>query len=103
MPSNIGPGAGGDQSWTISAYNVSRVRVGAIQTFCKYDTLGSHARNIGKVLRGGSLLAYLDDDNLWYPAVLAAVVPFAARNEVDCAYGANDYGCPLGGILFAPC
>jgi hypothetical protein len=36
------------------------------------------------------LIAYLDSDNIWYPEFLsAAVTVFAARPEIDCAYGAN--------------
>jgi len=48
-----------------------------------------HARNHAQSVAAGSLIAYLDSDNLWYPAFLAAaVVTFAARNDMDCAYGA---------------
>jgi hypothetical protein len=60
MPSNIGPRAGGDQSWTISA---------------------------GKVLRGAL-------SSLIWTMIISGTRPcssrtlFAARNDVDCAYGA---------------
>jgi glycosyltransferase involved in cell wall biosynthesis len=48
-----------------------------------------NARNHAQSVAAGSLVAYLDSDNLWYPAFLAAAVAtFAARSDVDCAYGA---------------
>lgn len=47
------------------------------------------ARNHGQSVARGALIAYLDSDNLWYPGFLgAAVAVFAARPDVDCAYGA---------------
>jgi Glycosyl transferase family 2 len=57
-------------------------------------------------LARGSLIAYLDSDNVWYPHFLAAAVTlFAARSDVDCAYGAMITEWHLSGgqrILFEP-
>jgi len=48
------------------------------------------ARNLGQREARGSLIAYLDSDNLWYPGFLAAAVPvFASRKDVDLVYGAK--------------
>ena len=47
------------------------------------------ARNHGLSLARGSLIAYLDSDNVWYPDFLAAAVnAFAATPAVDILYGA---------------
>jgi glycosyltransferase involved in cell wall biosynthesis len=49
----------------------------------------SQARNHGLRLAQGSLIAYLDSDNLWYPGFMAAAVAaFAADPATDSAYGA---------------
>jgi len=49
----------------------------------------SAARNHALRLAKGSLIAYLDSDNIWYPEFLsAAVAKFSADPAVDCAYGA---------------
>ncbi|MEO6030183.1 MAG: glycosyltransferase [Candidatus Binatia bacterium] len=46
------------------------------------------ARNRGVREARGSLIAYLDSDNLWYPSFLAAsVVALAAYPDADCVYG----------------
>jgi glycosyltransferase involved in cell wall biosynthesis len=61
------------------------------------------ARNYAHSVSTGSLIAYLDSDNLWYPAFLAAAVPvFAARSDVDCVYGAMVTDAHGGRILFEP-
>jgi len=49
----------------------------------------AQARNHGLRLAQGSLIAYLDSDNLWYPGFMAAAVAaFAADPATDSAYGA---------------
>jgi glycosyltransferase involved in cell wall biosynthesis len=61
------------------------------------------ARNHGQKISKGSLIAYLDSDNLWYPGFLAAAVPvFAHRNDVDCVYGAMITDAHRKRILFEP-
>lgn len=63
------------------------------------------ARNHALRLARGALVAYLDSDNIWYPDFLAAVVSlFAARPDVDCAYGAMVTDVHIRGerILFHP-
>jgi hypothetical protein len=64
------------------------------------------ARNHALRLARGALIAYLDSDNVWYPHFLAAAVElFAARADVDCAYGAmiTEWHLPAGQrILFEP-
>ncbi len=47
------------------------------------------ARNRGIAETGAPLVAYIDSDNVWYPDFLACAVDcFAAKPEVDFAYGA---------------
>lgn len=47
------------------------------------------ARNHSLRLARGALIAYLDDDNLFYPDFLAAAVgTFSRKPDVDCLYGA---------------
>jgi glycosyltransferase involved in cell wall biosynthesis len=61
------------------------------------------ARNHGQSVANGSLFAYLDSDNLWYPGFLAAAVAvFAGRSDVDCLYGAMITDAHWGRILFEP-
>jgi glycosyltransferase involved in cell wall biosynthesis len=63
------------------------------------------ARNNALKLAKGALIAYLDSDNLWYEGFLAAAVAvFAARRDVDCAYGAmiTESHIPDQRILFEP-
>ncbi len=61
------------------------------------------ARNHAQSVARGSLIAYLDSDNLWYPAFLAGTVAlFAARSDLDCAYGALVTDAHWGRILFEP-
>jgi glycosyltransferase involved in cell wall biosynthesis len=63
------------------------------------------ARNHALRLAKGALVAYLDSDNVWYPDFLAAAVSlFAARADVDCAYGAMVTDAHARGerILFQP-
>ena len=49
----------------------------------------AQARNHGLRLAQGSLIAYLDSDNLWYPGFLAAAVnALAADPATDSVYGA---------------
>lgn len=61
------------------------------------------ARNHGQSVANGSLIAYLDSDNIWYPGFLAAAVAvFAGRSDVDCLYGAMITDAHWGRILFEP-
>ena len=61
------------------------------------------ARNHGQSIANGSLIAYLDSDNLWYPHyLLAAVNLFIHRADVDCAYGAMVTDTHYPRILFEP-
>jgi Glycosyl transferase family 2 len=61
------------------------------------------ARNYGLSIARGSLVAYLDSDNLWYPGFLAAAVRvFVSRPDVDCAYGALISDVHKVRILFEP-
>jgi len=63
------------------------------------------ARNHALRLAKGEIVAYLDSDNVWYPDFLAAAVSlFAARPDVDCAYGAmiTDAHRPGERLLFRP-
>jgi len=61
------------------------------------------ARNHGQKSSRGALIAYLDSDNLWYPGFLAAAVSvFAARKDVNCAYGAMITDAHWQRILFEP-
>jgi len=63
----------------------------------------SAARNHAQKISKGSLIAYLDSDNLWYPSFLAAAVSvFAARADVNCAYGAMITDAHWERILFDP-
>ena len=49
----------------------------------------ANARNFGIANSSAPLLAYLDDDNLWYPEFLyRAVDIFSTRQDVDILYGA---------------
>lgn len=49
----------------------------------------STARNRALRLAAGTLVAYLDSDNVWYREFLAtAVTAFAANTGISCAYGA---------------
>ncbi len=48
------------------------------------------ARNHALRLAKGTLVAYLDSDNIWYPGFLSlAVAAFAADSSVESAYGAR--------------
>src|SRR5262249_33531581 len=62
------------------------------------------ARNLALRLARGALIPYLHSAHLWYPDFLAAAVAlFAARPDVDCAYGAmiTEWHLPPGQrILF---
>ncbi len=61
------------------------------------------SRNHALRLTRGELVAYLDSDNIWYPEFLsAAVAVFAARPDVDCAYGATIRDHEEPHILHAP-
>lgn len=61
------------------------------------------ARNHGQGVAKGSLIAYLDSDNLWYPGFLAfAVAAFSSQPTVDCAYGAMITEAHGQRILFEP-
>lgn len=47
------------------------------------------ARNAGLAVTNAPLIAYLDDDNLWYPDFLACAVDLlATQTDVDMVYGA---------------
>lgn len=63
------------------------------------------ARNHGLQIARGSLIAYLDSDNLWYPQFLsAAVTTFAADPTVESVYGGliSDAHGEGNRILFKP-
>ena len=63
------------------------------------------ARNRALGLARGSLVAYLDSDNLWYPEFLsAAVSALSAHADLDCVYGAmiRDVGSDMPRLLFEP-
>jgi hypothetical protein len=48
----------------------------------------SAARNLGLRLACGELVAYLDSDNLWFPAFLSRMIrQFRRQPELECAYG----------------
>lgn len=49
----------------------------------------SSARNFGLANARGSVIAYLDTDNLWYPGYLKTLsIVYSAKPDVDCAYAA---------------
>ncbi len=66
----------------------------------------SAARNAGIAVTTAPLIAYLDDDNLWYPDFLACAVDlFATDADVDFAYGAlvtDLHGLEHSSILWRP-
>ena len=65
-----------------------------------------NARNRGLVETSAPLVAYLDDDNLWYPEFLACAVDvFATQPETDLVYGAlvtHLHGLDRSCILWRP-
>jgi len=66
---------------------------------------GASARNRGIAESTGGLIAYLDDDNLWYPDfLLAAVDSLTVSPEIDVVYGAlvTDLHLNDGRILWNP-
>lgn len=63
------------------------------------------ARNHGLKLARGSVIAYLDSDNVWYPAFLAAAVAAFRNPDVEVAYGAlisKSHGLDGTRILYKP-
>lgn len=49
----------------------------------------SSARNFALAKARGSMIAYLDTDNIWYPGYLKTLsLVYSSRRDVDCAYAA---------------
>lgn len=80
-------------------------RVKAVAAVDQRRTVGA-MRNSMIALAEGDLIAYLDDDNTWYPSFLAAAVSvFDARSDVDFAYGALVHSSappPVSPIMWEP-
>lgn len=81
----VGDGSGPETAAAVAPFlSDPRIR------FVWQENAGSNnARNRGIAETRAPLIAYLDDDNLWYPDFLACAVDFlATRNDVDVLYGA---------------
>lgn len=67
---------------------------------------GAHARNRGIAATSAPIIAYLDNDNLWYPDFLSRAVDcLATEPEVDLVYGAlvsDWHGLDRRRILWKP-
>jgi glycosyltransferase involved in cell wall biosynthesis len=98
----VDDGSTDDTAKTVATFSNSDSR---IRYVTQQNAGPSVARNHALRLAKGALIAYLDSDNVWYPEFLGtAVAIFAARPEVDCAYGAMIAQLPRGRgrVLFEP-
>jgi hypothetical protein len=98
----VGDGAGDDTAAAVAPFlKDPRIRL------IRQEHLGTtHARNRGLAETTAPLVAYLDDDNLWYPEFLERAVDcMATRPDVDVLYGAlvtHTHGLDRSCILFRP-